>query len=432
MLYPTPRLSSDDQRVLREIDDMRRELRHAVRDTPARWTEGLRKFLTADAIAASNSIEGFKVSTVDVIDLMEGEHDVDVSDENQAETLAYQHMMTYAQTLHDVTDFRYTKTFLNALHWMLQGHHHTPGRPSGQWRKGAVYVTDTRDPSIAVYTAPDVAQVPGLMAELIDWLNAPDGTHPLVSAAMAHLNLVSIHPWADGNGRMSRSLQTLMIAREGVLAPEFSSIEAWLGRPGNTWDYYRVLARRGAEYRPDQDVSEWVRFNLTAYHEQAQAVRSRLERGARAWRLLVDFAEARGMEERVVSALHDVAMAGRVRRLHYEHAEGLSLQQAQRDLRDLVTLQVLAPVGRTRARYYTEGPRFPEEAMSVARTPVTLTSPYGVMQSLRGTTTAWGGSGRARSGRPDDGTRSIPRACCAGRSRRHARPGPRRPARCAP
>jgi Fic family protein len=377
MIYPTPRLGPDDQRVLREIDDMRRELRHVVRDTPAKWTEGLRKFLTADAIAASNSIEGFKVSTVDVIDLMEGEHDVDVSDENQAETLAYQHMMTYIQTLHDVADFRYGKGFLNALHWMLQGHHHSPRKPAGQWRRGVVYVTDTRDPSIAVYTAPDEARVPGLMAELIDWLNDPDGAHPLVNAAMAHLNLVSIHPWADGNGRMSRSLQTLMIAREGVLAPEFSSVEAWLGRPGNTWEYYRVLGHRGAEYQPDQDVSEWARFNLTAYHEQAQAVRSRLERGARAWGLLSDFAGTSGMEERVVSALHDVAMTGRVRRLHYEHAEGLSLQQAQRDLRDLVAAQVLAPVGRTRARYYTEGPRFPSEALSAARTPVTLTSPYG-------------------------------------------------------
>jgi hypothetical protein len=77
------------------------------------------------------------------------------------------------------------------------------------------------------------------------------------------------------------------------------------------------------------------------------------------------------------SALHDVAMTGRVRRLHYEHAEGLSLQQAQRDLRDLVATQVLAPVGRTRARYYTEGPRFPEEALSAARTPTTLMNPYG-------------------------------------------------------
>ena len=204
----------------------------------------------------------------------------------------------------------------------------------------------------------------------------PDDTHALVRAAMAHLHLVSIHPWANGNGRMSRSLQTLLIAREGVLAPEFSSIEAWLGRPGNTWEYYRSLASRGATYRPAQDVSSWVRFNLTAYHEQAQAVRNRLARSGRVWQLLADFAAERGLDDRVVSALHDVAMTGRVRRLRYEHAEGLSLQQAQRDLRDLVSTGVLESVGRTRARYYTEGTRFPEAALTEARTPKAIANPY--------------------------------------------------------
>jgi Fic family protein len=175
---------------------------------------------------------------------------------------------------------------------------------------------------------------------------------------------------------MSRSLQTLMIAREGVLAPEFSSIEAWLGRPGNTWEYYQELQRRGATYQPDQDVSGWVRFNLTAYHQQAQTVQHRMDRSAAVWELLATFAGKSGLDERVISALHDVAVAGRVRRTRYEQAEGLTLQQAQRDLRDLATAGLLAPVGRTRARYYTEGPRFPGSALQLARTPFTLTAPY--------------------------------------------------------
>ncbi|MEV6163345.1 Fic family protein [Streptomyces sp. NPDC052052] len=376
MLFPTPALSAEDQRVLGEIDDLRHLLRLQVRSTPTKWTEGLRKFLTADAVAASNSIEGFKVSTVDVEDLLEGERDVDVSEEDREETLAYQRMMTYIQTLHDAADFRYSKELLNALHWMLQGHRHTPRKPAGQWRRGVVYVTDARDPTIAAYTAPDVADVPALTGELVEWLNTSDGTHMLVRAAMAHLHLVSIHPWADGNGRMSRSLQTLMIAREGELAPEFSSIEAWLGRPGNTWEYYRELQRRGATYHPDQDVSDWVRFNLTAYHQQAQTVRSRLDRSSRVWVLLGEFVEGRGLEDRVVSALHDVAMSGRVRRTRYERAEGLGLQRAQRDLRDLVAADVLTPVGRTRARFYTAGPAFPESALEAARTPLPLVDPY--------------------------------------------------------
>ena len=376
MLYPTPALTAADQRVLADIESMRTALGHQVATTPRKWTADLERFLTADAVAASNSIEGFKVSTVDVEDLIAGESDVDVSEENRQETLAYQHMMTYLQTLHDVPDFCYSKGLLNALHWMLQGHRHSSRKPAGQWRRGPVYVTDARNPNVAAYTAPEPEAVPGLMAELVDWLNAKDDTHPLIRAAMAHLHLVSIHPWADGNGRMSRSLQTLMIAREGVLAPEFSSIEAWLGRARNTWEYYRELASRGPVYLPDQDVASWVRFNLTAYHQQSQTVHKRLDRSGQAWRILSEFAESNDLDERVVSALHDVAVAGRVRRSRYEQAEGLSLQQAQRDLRDLVTARVLQPVGRTRARYYLAGDRFPERAVDVTATPMTLTDPY--------------------------------------------------------
>jgi Fic family protein len=192
---------------------------------------------------------------------------------------------------------------------------------------------------------------------------------------MAHLHLVSIHPWADGNGRMSRSLQTLMIAREGVLAPEFSSIESWLGLSGNTWDYYQELQRRGATYRPDQDVAGWARFNLLAYHQQAQTVQHRIDQSAAIWNQLTDFAAASGCEERVVSALHDVAMDGRIRRARYEQSEGLSVQQAQRDLRDLVAAEVLTSVGRTRARYYIEGPAFPAATLELARRPFSPTSP---------------------------------------------------------
>lgn len=138
MLYPTPALGPVDAHVLGEIDCMREALQHRVRSAPSERTARLRKFLTADAVAASNSIEGFKVSTVDVEDLMDGERDVEVSEENREETLAYQRMMTYVQTLHDAQDFSYSKGLLNALHWILQGHRHAVRKPAGQWRRGPV------------------------------------------------------------------------------------------------------------------------------------------------------------------------------------------------------------------------------------------------------------------------------------------------------
>ncbi|KUN98511.1 Fic family protein [Streptomyces caeruleatus] len=377
MLYRTPALASKDREVLESIDKMRHELRHQVLQTPTKWTAGLRKTLTAEAIAGSNTIEGYKVDSVDAEDLLDGELEVAASEENKAETLAYQHAMTYVQSLHDVADFTYSKSLLNALHWMLQGHHH-PRKLAGQWRRDGVWINEPGRPQEAAYVAPDADRIPALMDELVTWLNESDPNgHVLVRAAMAHLILVKIHPWADGNGRMSRSLQTLLIARGGVLAPEFSSIESWLGAPVNTWEYYKILSRVGGkEWSPDRDTAPWIRFNLLAYHQQSQSVQHRITRSNRCWIDLTEYAEHHGIDERQVTALHAAALAGRVRRARYQRAENLSNQQAVRDVRALTEAGLLEAVGNTKARYYVPGANFPPEVLEAVRRPIRLVDPY--------------------------------------------------------
>ncbi|MYS85341.1 Fic family protein [Embleya scabrispora] len=377
MLYATPRLEPVDLQVLEQVDAMRDRLRHAVQQAPRKWTLDLRKALTASAIAASNTIEGYRVDAKDVADLMDGEREVDASDENKAETLAYQQTMTYIQSLHDVTDFRYGKELLNALHWMLQGHHH-PLKRAGQWRRTSIRITAPGDELATDYEGPDQELVPDLMGELVDWLNEGDlDDHVLIRAAMAHLNLVKIHPWSDGNGRMSRSLQTLLIARGGVLAPEFSSIEEWLGMPGNTWDYYKVLREVGGPlWSPERDTLPWIKFNLLAYHQQAQRVQHRIARSNACWIQLMEAAEADGITERQVTALHEVAMVGRVRRSRYERAEAINTQQATRDLQALTKAGVLTAVGQTKGRHYVAGPRFPHNVLEIAKRPHRIVNPY--------------------------------------------------------
>ncbi|WP_439673366.1 Fic family protein [Embleya sp. MST-111070] len=377
MLYVTPRLEPVDLRVLEQVDAMRDQLRHAVQQAPMKWTLDLRKALTASAIAASNTIEGYRVDAKDVADLMDGEREVDASDENKAETLAYQQAMTYIQSLHDVTDFRYGKELLNALHWMLQGHHH-PLKRAGQWRRTPIRITAPGDELATDYEGPDQELVPGLMGELVDWLNEGDlDDHVLIRAAMAHLNLVKIHPWSDGNGRMSRSLQTLLIARGQILAPEFSSIEEWLGMPGNTWDYYKVLREVGGPvWSPERDTLPWIKFNLLAYHQQAQRVQYRVGRSNECWMQLMEAAEAHDITERQVTALHEVAMVGRVRRSRYERAEAINTQQATRDLQALTKTGVLTAVGQTKGRHYIAGPRFPQTVLETAKRPHRILNPY--------------------------------------------------------
>ena len=81
-----------------------------------------------------------------------------------------------------------------------------------------------------------------IIDEVVAWLERSDpDTHAVVRAAMAHLHVVSVHPFRDGNGRISRIVQSLVLAREGLLAPEFVSIEEYLGR--NTRPYYETLLK---------------------------------------------------------------------------------------------------------------------------------------------------------------------------------------------
>ncbi|MBV9025262.1 MAG: Fic family protein [Streptomycetaceae bacterium] len=377
MLYGMPRLDSRDCQVLEQVDAMRDQLRHAVQQVPLRWTLDLRKALTASAIAASNTIEGYQVDAKDVADLMDGECEVDASEENKTETLAYRQAMTYIQSLHDVADFRYSKELLNSLHWMLQGHHH-PLKTAGQWRKTAIRLMASGDELATDYEGPDQELVPGLMSELVAWLNEGDlDQHVLLRAAMAHLNLVKIHPWSDGNGRMSRLLQTLVIARSGVLAPEFSSIEEWLGMPGNIWEYYKALREvDGPHWSSKRDTLPWIKFNLLASHQQAQRVQCRVNRSNQCWVQLMETAEADGVMERQVTALHEVAMTGRVRRSRYEKAEGINTQQATQDMQALTKAGLLTAVWQAKGRYYVPGPAFPSTVLATAQRPHSIVNPY--------------------------------------------------------
>ncbi|WP_407289274.1 Fic family protein [Streptomyces sp. BP-8] len=96
---------------------------------------------------------------------------------------------------------------------------------------------------------------------------------------MAHLNLVSIHPWRAGNGRMSRAVHTLVLAREGVLAPKFSSIEEWLGADDfNTREYSAALRTvQAGTWQPRRDAHSWIHFCRTGFG--ATANQGRTQRG---------------------------------------------------------------------------------------------------------------------------------------------------------
>jgi Fic family protein len=374
MLYETPRLAADDLRVLEELDRMREALRFQVA-TPHRWTGQLRRQLVARGIKGSNSIEGYQVSMGDAVAAAAGDEPLDTDAAVWDEIAGYRDALTYVQQLAHSAEFRYHYMLLNGLHYMLLKHH--PDRWPGRFRPGGIWITDHSTGEV-VYTGPDADAVQGLMQELAEWLQDGDLDAPLfVRAAMAHLNLVRVHPWRDGNGRMSRCLHTLVLARDAVLAPEFSSIEEWLGDGRNTFDYYDALRDVGRErWQPHGETLPWVRFCLRAHHMQMQRVRQRLDTAALLWERL----EGLGLPARTTSALYTAATGGRVRRTSYQRDEDLTADQATRDLRMLVDRGLLEQRGQTRGRFYVAAGPVLEVAAGLGRA-APLRDPYSVRRT---------------------------------------------------
>jgi Fic family protein len=269
-LFATPDPDLEDQQVLAEIHDVRALLADFLR-MPKRWNGLLRRTSTARAIQGSNTIEGYTVSDEDAVAAVDDEPPLTADEATWAEIVAYRRVLTYVLNVATEPGFVIDAAVLRSMHFMLLDHDlsKTPGR----YRTKEIYVRDDRR-GVNVYEGPEGEDVPGLMRALSESLAGTNSDDPLVRGAMAHLNLVMIHPFRDGNGRMARALQTMVLAQDQVVEPTFSSIEEWLGN--NTQDYYDVLAATGCgSWQPGNDATLWVKFNLRAHHMQAQTMRRR-------------------------------------------------------------------------------------------------------------------------------------------------------------
>ncbi len=310
----------------------------------------------ARAVQASNSIEGYNASLDDVVAAVDGEPTLDANAETQLALEGYRDAMTYVLQLARGGRVAVDEGLLMSLHFIMLKH--DLAKNPGQWRPGDIYVRSEASGEI-VYQGPSSSQISELIPEALRQLGE-DRSPVLVKAAMAHLNLVMIHPFSDGNGRMARCLQTLVLAQDRILAPAFSSIEEFLGR--NTQAYYDVLAQvGGGSWGPERDARPWIRFCLRAHYAQVHTMQRRRSEIEQLWNACTSLAQESNLPERCASALMDAAYGLRIRRGSYQTAveastgEEISKQTATRDLAAMVERDLLHPVGERRSRYYLAG-----------------------------------------------------------------------------
>jgi Fic family protein len=356
VIFKAPPISAALAERLGELDEMRRALGREV-SQPVPWMGALRRTVRASSIKGSTSIEGFSVDPEDAIALVSGEEPADDVDENRMAVSSYARAMDHVGIMAQDPSFSWEERVILDLHF--DACYFQRDKSPGQWRGGPIAVTEG-DGTLA-YRAPDADRVPALMAEVVRWLREDgEDQNVVVQAAMAHLHVVSVHPFRDGNGRVSRIVQSLVLAREGLISPEFSSIEEYLGR--NTSAYYAALKQaQGGTYLPDRDTSGWVAFCVEAHLAQARQRLEQIKAAATRWGQLESLVAERGWPERLVIALEQSLTGGTGRGTYGKEAE-VSRATASADFRRLMDAGLVDQRGRGKNTSY----RASEELRSIA------------------------------------------------------------------
>lgn len=222
----------------------------------------LKSIATVRSVGASTRIEGSKLSDQEVEVLLKEIDITKIEDRDSQEVVGY--FETLDLIAESYNDIPVTENSVKNLHNILMKH-----STKDDWHKGnykqlsnaveAVFPDGTRQ--IIFKTTEAGFPTQDAMRLLVEWYLNDNETHPLVKCALFAYEFVSIHPFQDGNGRLARLLTTFLLLKHGYKWIQYVSFEHEIET--RKTEYYRVLRSCQAQ-RPNENVTEWVRFFFDA------------------------------------------------------------------------------------------------------------------------------------------------------------------------
>jgi len=267
-------------KLIAEIDEFRGAWTALGRISPERLAT-LRRVAMIESIGSSTRIEGAKLSDKEVEALLAG-LDVKVFASRDEEEVA-----GYAETMETVfahwKDIALTENHIKQLHRDLLKYSSKDERHRGEYKTHDNHVEafgpDGESLGIVFETATPF-DTPRLMTELVEWTRGcleGGELHVLIVIAVFVVVFLAIHPFQDGNGRLSRILTTLLLLRAGYVYVPYSSLESVIEQSKDA--YYLSLRQTQGTIRTDApDWQPWLNFFLRSLQQQKARLEKKIER----------------------------------------------------------------------------------------------------------------------------------------------------------
>ena len=235
----------------------------------------LKSIATVRSVGASTRIEGSKMSDEEVKVLIQELDITKLEDRDSQEVVGY--FNAFDIISESYRDIEISENSLKNLHNILMKHN-----KKDEWHKGkykqhsnaveANYPDGTKQ--IVFQTTEAGFATENAMQKLINWYNNDSTTHPLVKCSLFTYEFLSIHPFQDGNGRLSRLISSLLLLKNGYNWIQYVSFEHEI--ENRKPEYYRVLMSCQSQ-RPNENVSDWGNFFFDALKNIQEQLMQKLE-----------------------------------------------------------------------------------------------------------------------------------------------------------
>ncbi len=286
-------LTKEVVKLIGELDEFKGQWAATQALAPDRLA-ALRQVATIESVGSSTRIEGVKLTNSEVEALLRGVKTYSFKSRDEQEVAGYAELME--MIFASFKEIAFTENHIMQLHSVLLKYSTKDDRHRGAYKKFAnsVEAFDSvgKSKGVIFLTAPPF-DTPMLMTELIDWTNTQivrKELHPLLLIGIFVLVFLHIHPFQDGNGRLSRGLTTLLLLQLGYSYVSYSSFERVIEENKN--GYYLALRRGQAELEELNaktklksksksnskagGVNDWLEFFLKSMHKQKVALEAKM------------------------------------------------------------------------------------------------------------------------------------------------------------
>lgn len=340
-LHITPQML----RLIGEVDEFKGVWR-ALRALAPERLAALRHVATVESVGSSTRIEGAHLTDREVERLLSNLATHSFRSRDEEEVAGYADVME--TVFADWEAIPLTEKHVKQLHQRLLRHSSKDVRHRGDYKKlpNHVEAFDADGRSLGVvFATTSPLETPWRMAELVEWTRAAlaaDAWHPLLVIAVFVVSFLAVHPFQDGNGRLSRVLTTLLLLRAGYGYVPYSSLESVI--EASKEGYYLALRRTQATLDASApDWEPWVLFFLRALQKQKARLEEKVAR-EQAWGTALPALSVRILE---LTREH-----GRVTTAQIETVTGESRSTIKARLNNLTQSGQLARHGQGRSTWY--------------------------------------------------------------------------------